>query len=64
MAEDRDRNLVRETLEALMALNKKVNECARLDILVELNPEHAYGGNGLVVAYRADFTRTEMIMPA
>ena len=62
MAEYRDRNLVRETVEALMALNKKIVECAALDILVELEPQCA--ASGLVFAYHAKFTRTEMIMPA
>jgi len=61
MTRDVDVNVARETCDALMALNKKVGECARLGILVEMMPTH--NGRGLVTGYTVEFTRTERIVP-
>lgn len=57
MASDVDRNVVRETLEALDGLNKKLVECRRLNIEVELIPRNLNSG------YSAEFKRTEIILP-
>lgn len=62
MADDRDRNLVRETCAAVALLNRKLEECHRLGIHVDLSPSMSVGT--MACEYRAEFTRTERILPA